>query len=194
MAETGGDMSRFATPQRLASWAGLCPGNNESAGEHFSGRTRKGKRGLRGALGEAAAAASGSKNTYLSTVSTFVRPSWRQARDGRRRSRHPAGRVVHPRARGGLSRPGRRLFRCPRHGPSAQGHSAGAATAGPRLSGHLGACRLSYFRVNRSDFSWCDASLCVKNRLARFLLSCEWVRGVHALAALFGVIAAVRVR
>jgi transposase len=66
IAETGGDMSRFATPQRLASWAGLCPGNNESAGKHFSGRTRKGNRGLRGALGEAAAAASRSKNTYLS--------------------------------------------------------------------------------------------------------------------------------
>jgi transposase len=66
IAETGGDMSRFATPQRLASWAGMCPGNNESAGKHFSGRTRKGNRGLRGALGEAAAAASRSKNTYLS--------------------------------------------------------------------------------------------------------------------------------
>jgi transposase len=66
IAETGGEMSRFATPQRLASWAGLCPGNNESAGKHFSGRTRKGNRGLRGALGEAAAAASRTKNTYLS--------------------------------------------------------------------------------------------------------------------------------
>ncbi|MDQ3899913.1 MAG: transposase, partial [Actinomycetota bacterium] len=66
IAETGGDMSRFATPQRLASWAGMCPGNNESADKHFSGRIRKGNRGLRGALGEAAAAASRSKNTYLS--------------------------------------------------------------------------------------------------------------------------------
>jgi transposase len=65
IAETGGDMSRFATPQRLASWAGMCPGNNESAGKHFTGRTRKGNRGLRGALGEAAAAASRSKHTYL---------------------------------------------------------------------------------------------------------------------------------
>jgi transposase len=65
IAETGGDMRRFATPQRLASWAGMCPGNNESAGKHFCGRTREGNRGLRGALGEAAAAASRSKNTYL---------------------------------------------------------------------------------------------------------------------------------
>jgi Transposase IS116/IS110/IS902 family len=41
IAETGADMSRFPTPQQLASWAGMCPGNNESAGKHFSGRTRK---------------------------------------------------------------------------------------------------------------------------------------------------------
>ncbi len=66
IAETGGDMSRFPTPQQLASWAGMCPGNNESAGKHFSGRTRKGNRWLRGALGEAAAAAARTKGTYLS--------------------------------------------------------------------------------------------------------------------------------
>jgi len=66
IAETGGDMSRFPTAQQLASWAGMCPGNNESAGKHFSGRTRKGSRWLRGSLGEAAAAASRSKGTYLS--------------------------------------------------------------------------------------------------------------------------------
>lgn len=67
LAETGGDMARFATPQQLASWAVVCPGNNESAGRHFSGRTRKGNRWLRAALGEAAAAAGKTKNTYLST-------------------------------------------------------------------------------------------------------------------------------
>jgi hypothetical protein len=44
----------------------MCPGNNESAGRHFSGRTRKGDRWLRGALGEAAAAAARTKGTYLS--------------------------------------------------------------------------------------------------------------------------------
>lgn len=59
-------MSRFPTPQQLASWAGMCPGNKESAGKHFSGRTRKGDRWLRGTLGEAAAAASRTKGTYLS--------------------------------------------------------------------------------------------------------------------------------
>jgi transposase len=67
IAETGADMSRFPSPQQLASWAGMCPGNNESAGRHFTGRTRKGDRWLRGGLGEAAAAASRTRNTYLST-------------------------------------------------------------------------------------------------------------------------------
>jgi transposase len=65
IAETGADMSRFATPGHLASWAGMCPGNNESAGRHKTGRTRKGNVWLRGALGEAAAAATRTKNTHL---------------------------------------------------------------------------------------------------------------------------------
>ena len=42
IAETGADMSRFPTPGHLSSWAGLCPGNNESAGKRLSGRTRNG--------------------------------------------------------------------------------------------------------------------------------------------------------
>jgi transposase len=67
IAETGADMSRFPSAPQLASWAGMCPGNNESAGKHFNGRTRKGDRWLRGALGEAAAASARTKNTYLST-------------------------------------------------------------------------------------------------------------------------------
>jgi transposase len=66
MAEIGTDMSRFPTPGHLASWAGMCPGNDESAGKRRSGKTRKGSPWLRSALIEAARAAGRSKGTYLS--------------------------------------------------------------------------------------------------------------------------------
>ena len=66
IAEIGVDMSRFPTHSHLASWAGMCPGNEESAGKRRSGKTRKGSKWLRGALTEAAHAASRSKGTYLS--------------------------------------------------------------------------------------------------------------------------------
>ena len=66
LAEIGVDMTRFATAGHLASWAGVCPGNNESAGKHRSGRTRHGDKWLRIALVEAGQAAGRSKNTYLS--------------------------------------------------------------------------------------------------------------------------------
>ena len=54
IAETGADMSRFETPGRLASWSGLAPGSNESAGRVKSSKTRPGNRYLKGALGTAA--------------------------------------------------------------------------------------------------------------------------------------------
>lgn len=57
ISEIGTDMSRFGSPGRLASWAGLCPGNNESAGKRYSGRTCKGNRYLRRILIECAWAA-----------------------------------------------------------------------------------------------------------------------------------------
>jgi len=65
LAEIGADMTRFATHRHLASWAGMCPGNNESAGKRKSGKTRKGSPWLRCALVEAAHAASHSRDTYL---------------------------------------------------------------------------------------------------------------------------------
>jgi transposase len=65
IAETGGDMSAFPTAKHLASWAGVCPGNDESAGKRRSGKTRKGSKWLRANLIEAATAASRTKDTYL---------------------------------------------------------------------------------------------------------------------------------
>ncbi len=65
IAEIGVDMSRFGSAERLASWAGMCPGNHESAGKQRSGKTRKGSKWLGTYLTEAAKAAGRSKDTYL---------------------------------------------------------------------------------------------------------------------------------
>ena len=65
IAETGADMSRFPTARHLASWAGTCPGSNESAGRIKSTKTRPGNPYLKGALGIAAMSAARSKDTYL---------------------------------------------------------------------------------------------------------------------------------
>jgi transposase len=66
VAEIGTDMRRFPTADHLASWAGVAPGNYESAGKRASGKTRKGNRFLRTTLVQAAHAAARTKGTYLS--------------------------------------------------------------------------------------------------------------------------------
>jgi transposase len=66
IAEMGTDMSRFPTAKHLAAWAGVAPGNNESAGRQRSGKTRQGNKPLGAALNQAAHAAARTKNTYLS--------------------------------------------------------------------------------------------------------------------------------
>jgi len=65
VAEIGVDMTRFESSARLASWAGLCPGQYESAGRSRRGTTRKGSKWLRIQLIEAAKAAFHAKGTYL---------------------------------------------------------------------------------------------------------------------------------
>lgn len=66
IAEIGVDMEQFATHKHLASWAGVSPGSNESAGKNKSGRITYGNKYLRALLTEQGWAASRTKNTYLS--------------------------------------------------------------------------------------------------------------------------------
>ncbi len=65
IAETGGDMTVFPTAGHLASWAGVCPGSNESAGRIKSTHTTPGNVYLKGALGTAALAAIRHKDSHL---------------------------------------------------------------------------------------------------------------------------------
>ena len=86
----GKDISnQFPTAAHLCSWAGMVPGNNESAGKKKSGRTRKGNKKLRSALVEAAHSAAKTKNTYLS--SQYQRLS---ARIGKRRAAVAVGHTI----------------------------------------------------------------------------------------------------
>lgn len=74
IGEIGADMSIFATDRNLASWAGQCPGNDQSAGKRRSGKTRNGSKWLDYALEEAAMAAIRVKDSYLAAQYRRLKP------------------------------------------------------------------------------------------------------------------------
>ena len=72
LVEIGSDMSIFGNPDRLASWVGICPGNNESAGKRKSGRVRKGNPYVRRLLCEFAHAASRTKSAFHAKFQSLI--------------------------------------------------------------------------------------------------------------------------
>jgi transposase len=114
VAETGGDMARFATAARLAAWAGLVPGDNESAGKRKRAAARPGNRHLRTALVESAWSTARTRSrpgARFRRLAPPVRPRQREESRGRGRAHPGPHRLDGHEARPRLRRSRRRLLR-----------------------------------------------------------------------------------
>jgi hypothetical protein len=89
IGEIGVDMTKFATPGHLASWAGMCPGQHESAGKSKKGTARKDDSWLQRHLAVAAMAAARTKGTYLASQCHRL-----AARRGKMRARKAVGHTI----------------------------------------------------------------------------------------------------
>ncbi len=88
-AEVGTTVERFPTARHLVSWAGICPGNNQSGGKRRNGHIKPGNRSLRGAIIEAANAAGKKKESYLNALYRRL-----AGRRGKKRALVAVGRTI----------------------------------------------------------------------------------------------------
>ena len=99
LSEIGTDMSRFAEAGHLVAWAGLCPGQNESAGKRKSSRLRKGAPWLKTMLIQCAWSAVKKKDSYYKAVQPATGSRWGEEGDLRRGRRHAHRHLPHAQER-----------------------------------------------------------------------------------------------